>query len=393
MLGETTTQPFADPIESPFGLEMNTDVYFGMDFVDLDNDGDLDLVQSAATDWYLYERGFYYYENIGTSTSPEFSVPEPDDLRPFEMGGQMNYNYPRFADMDGDGDYDMIQTGYQNFYSEYYGSVTWYYRNIGTPETPDFFSIGSIGNIPKYTTNYIFPADMDGDGDMDFIFKGEDFGSDHFYYCENISVPPGLSFKDPVILDFGSENPHEQRMIDWDNDGDLDMIARGASTEGMWLDFYENSGTSTSFNFEVPQEDFLNLKDIFAAHEPIFHIEIEDLDADGDFDIIATTESGLGNGSKFLFYENLSTTTSVNQVPNEEGLSIRISPNPAEEELSISTSETLERIVIFDVSGKEILSILNPANTIDISNLDDGIYLIQTISISGSILSEKFTKI
>jgi hypothetical protein len=71
-----------------------------------------------------------------------------------------------------------------------------------------------------------------------------------------------------------------------------------------------------------------------------------------------------------------------------------ISPNPATSEIFISSTSTLGKLQIIDALGKIILrknEILDLKTTIDISNLNRGIYFIQIDSGRG-IVSKKFIK-
>ena len=78
-------QSFASPVINPFGLTLNSNIsgynyYTGKaQFVDLDDDGDLDLLyetQDIDTSYYSYYSNnvFVYHENIGTSNNPQFSI-------------------------------------------------------------------------------------------------------------------------------------------------------------------------------------------------------------------------------------------------------------------------------------------------------------------------------
>ena len=132
--------------------------------VDGDRDGDLDL---AVGSW---DQGIFYYENVGTSTSPEwqeipgiFGAVEPV-LR----------SAPGFIDVDEDGDPDLVV-------GERLG-VFHYYENVSADSLPvwvagpplfDGIDVGSY-SIPAF-------VDIDGDGDRDLTY-GEYAGNVGLYF-------------------------------------------------------------------------------------------------------------------------------------------------------------------------------------------------------------------
>jgi hypothetical protein len=77
-----------------------------------------------------------YFENTGTATSPVFAAPVAN---PFGLVQTNYYNFPAIADLDDDGDEDIL-------IGEYYGSLQ-YFKNteinigIGENQGEEFFSI------------------------------------------------------------------------------------------------------------------------------------------------------------------------------------------------------------------------------------------------------------
>ncbi|HEY1039399.1 MAG TPA: FG-GAP-like repeat-containing protein, partial [Bacteroidia bacterium] len=141
-------------------------------FVDLDADGDLDLMAGEL------EGGFKYYTNIGTVSAPVFGVPQ---FNPFSLTDIGFKSTPTFADLDNDGDMDMLAGEYNaHFY---------YFRNTGTAQNPSFASV----QIDPFTFTKIACmsapafADLDNDGDSD-VLAGQMYGN--FYFFENICVHP-----------------------------------------------------------------------------------------------------------------------------------------------------------------------------------------------------------
>ena len=80
----------------------------------------------------------------------------------------------------------------------------------------------------------------------------------------------------------------------------------------------------------------------------------------------------------------------IDQLDNIEN-SILLYPNPAINELNISTNNKIEHVKLFNISGRLIRSFGNCKKTIDVSELINGIYFIQ-ISTEEGVFTQKFVK-
>ena len=81
------------------------------------------------------------------------------------------------------------------------------------------------------------------------------------------------------------------------------------------------------------------------------------------------------------------TANGIEQVDKKPGF--QIYPNPAGNELHILSEQTMERIEVYDVTGK--LQISDTYSVVDISGLSQGIYVIKAFNATG-MDTRKFIK-
>jgi len=172
--GTDAAPAFAAPQVNPFGL---TPAYlFAMpEFADIDNDGDLDLFVGEGYG------NMKFYENTGVDTLANFAAPMQN---PFGITPADTFGSPALVDIDHDGDLDL-------FVGEYYGDML-YFENTGSANSPVFAPLvtNPFGLVP--TNDYNLPAfaDLDDDGDEDLLV-GEYYGS--FQYFQNTEINIGIN--------------------------------------------------------------------------------------------------------------------------------------------------------------------------------------------------------
>ncbi|MEO0470156.1 MAG: T9SS type A sorting domain-containing protein [Bacteroidota bacterium] len=286
-------QSFAPPVVGGFGLPTaSLEQYHTL--VDIDGDGDLDLI--VSNDYDLYAPGYTYspfiefVENTGTPNAPTFAAPV---INPFGLSGGTYFMDLNFVDLDNDGDLDVIG-------SSYYGAIS-YQEYIGTNVAPSFAApVANPFGLPD-GTYYSFHSlgDIDGDGDLD-ILRSQYYGE--FVYFENTGTANAPAFAAGIANPFGlpagnySFLYHFPEWVDLDNDGDLDVLASGYAIYGPETVYWENTGTAVAPMFGPTQTNPFNL----SAPSDFHHVSAGDLDNDGDLDVIVSDENGI-----FSFVENI----------------------------------------------------------------------------------------
>lgn len=79
-------------------------------------------------------------------------------------------------------------------------------------------------------------------------------------------------------------------------------------------------------------------------------------------------------------------STNVKDIENTE---LAVFPNPASDVLSIKTTSLISSVKIYDNEGREVFSVNDNFQFIDIANLSKGIYFLKVNSVEGEIATEK----
>lgn len=231
---------------------------------DIDGDGDNDVAASGAD-------SLYWIENHGDDTFSVHAIPST-------LGRTEGVSV---ADMDADGDLDLIASSRNS-------RLSWFEQT-------------AAGQFTEHTisddTHHRFhadPIDFDGDGDLDIVASASSVHQITWYENSNSGV-----FIPHVVADGLVEHPGPLAVADLEGDGDMDIIAGTSLDRGVW--WIVNDG---NWGFTAQQ--------LAEVDETVSSVAVADLDGDGSLDVM-WTQAGLG--TPILWLENPPTANATASVP------------------------------------------------------------------------------
>ncbi len=271
--------------------------------IDTDGDGDKDLLAGHEQCEELY-----FYENMGDKDSAymiDYSNLFPNDVNPANF-----HVFPAgyFEDLDFDGVKDLVVT--PSFEDNYqfkidFAHSNWFYKNEGSDTNPNFVYQKSDkfqGRMMDFGENSVPAiADLDGDGDMDFllaanghwngdVFTGYIIEFDNNGTIENPSFK--ISTKDYInIASLNLINP-KINLVDYDGDSAVDLIYTGMDLQSFkpvsWLLLNQaNAGEPLAFSLDNKQNIQLP-STMTIGDSPTFF----DVDMDGNIDLLIGKKNG-----------------------------------------------------------------------------------------------------
>ncbi len=177
-------------------------------------------------------------------------------------------NAIRQADLDGDGDKDILSG------SGYNGQIAWY-NNDGTGHFSAEKDIASNPGVNHISD--VMAVDMDGDGDLDIVSAAR--------VSNEIALYPNLGdgeFGGKQLLSNQATDAIALAVFDADNDGDPDIVCALASSTNLVV-YIQNNG-NMSFGAQTT---------ISTALYDATCIEAADIDEDGDKDLLVLAAGGI----------------------------------------------------------------------------------------------------
>ena len=302
-------------------------------FVDMDGDGDYDLLAEQP---FSYIR---YYRNEGTKQRPEMRL-AADSLRD-DTGAPIfadRQNIPNVTDIDCDGQLDL-------FLGRVEGTLTRYEAVTAKLDVPRFRFItdrfegieivAQVGSA-RHGANTMYWADVDNDGDDD-LFWG-DFFEPGVLFIRNVATncqAPNLR-TDPVPLMINgvklmTSGYNVPVLVDIDNDKDRDIfvgVLGGAYNPNLTSsDNFYFIEQSAGGQLDLRTTRFIHALDVGTESVPAFG----DLDGDGDVDLLIGNKldpktpssgrlyvfrnTGSRNAPAFALEDTLDLATAFHQAP------------------------------------------------------------------------------
>ncbi|MCF7858847.1 MAG: FG-GAP-like repeat-containing protein [Candidatus Cloacimonetes bacterium] len=242
-------------------------------FADIDGDEDMDMILGNLNE------APYYIENVGSVGNPDFS--EGNNI--FAGISPLDAEMGVCSDLDNDGDLDLITGGFSGLN---------YFENIGSVNLPEFqlvnnfFSDLAVGQNPVPDL-----ADVDDDDDLDIVVGFSENGSVKIYL--NTGSIGNAQYSEDETIEIGDVGLYAYpNFCDLDADNDQDIIV-GRDSYGIV--YFQNNGTPQNGVWEINETMFSGIGVETYWNSP----GICDLNGDGTFDLIFGNAAG-----PLLYYEN-----------------------------------------------------------------------------------------
>ncbi|GAB4022470.1 FG-GAP-like repeat-containing protein [Spirosoma koreense] len=269
---------------------------------DVDGDGQKDLLASPnmstnENQLFDFRASSWFYKNAGTNQKPDFRLVQKDFLQS-DMLDLGEHAAPALADLDGDGDLDLL-VGYGGvgIGQDYRGGV-WQFENKGTAQKPafvlvttDYLGIGSL----KLTSLMPSFVDIDGNGSMDLILIGTGANNLEIRAFVNTAAK-GASVKydlSSAVLwskpeDIGAEDL--PTVTDVDRDGKPDLLV-GKYSYGT-IQYFRNTGTALKPLFQLQNQFFGGFTTDDYVYARARSIVVTDLNGDRKNEIVLAANNG-----------------------------------------------------------------------------------------------------
>lgn len=403
--------------------------------VDVDGDAKKDLIAAPNVSGSENYRSVWYYRNASATNTVDFQFVKNNFLQGdmIEVGQNA---FPVAFDYNADGKKDLLIGTFGYYNNNYLNSKLTLYENTGTISQPAYSLITrDYAGLSTYSLNNVMPTvgDVDKDGDEDILI-GTSSGQIHWLRnTAGSGNPCNFSIFSPNSFSFTTFSAvAAPQLFDIDADGNLDLMI---GTKNGRIAYYKNTGSGTPFvpsfslitNFfgSVDVKGPSNLYGLDGYAVPFFYNDASGLkllvgsisgaifyysvpsDLSTPATVITSALNGysegaqsapcfvdlnndnkrdliLGNaGGGLTYFSSTSTLVSVSGISSDE-LSLKLSlyPNPANDQLTISTAGIYSdhtSVTIYNALGKEILktAFYSELETIPTHDLSKGIYFVK----------------
>ncbi len=327
-------------------LENQSDYMFNFKAIDIDNDTDADLVvhySNSFFDWIVW------YENLdGQGTYGEEILLIEGLVAAYE---------PIIVDIDNDGYLDIVTSTEINGPAK----AIWF-KNLGDVtfgEEQEIFHFDFFQSDQTSITHLEY-IDVNTDNKKDFVVVGynDDFGFFRFW-IENMDNQGNFETTHPLTLidDF----------FDMDNDGDIDILTNNADSV-YWIENIDGLGTFSTQHIVDDNTTFS-----YGSYAAF-------INEDGLLDVIITSPYE----DKIAWYEN-----GVLGIEDNIKNHFNIYPNPTNGKLQINSNNEIVLIEVYNLVGQKVLE---TKAEINLSNLRPGIYFVKIEDNNGFSETHKVIK-
>jgi len=216
-----------------YGLNDKPRAIQGLTTGDLDGDGDLDVMMGNFTT----TDGVGYYRNNGSRTFSRVLRTGLPDTGP-------NYTAVNLADVDHDGDLDVLLVG------EFYGAAYLYRNNGGSFALIQQFTviIGCTGGCGGDNTAF---GDFDNDGDVDLFIPA---GSQKIWLNNGSGSFTAVDDQNSGLT-YALDDTRFPMLLDYDTDGDLDILLTRHDASAILLRNDLNTNNAVRLRINGPVGD------------------------------------------------------------------------------------------------------------------------------------------
>ncbi len=222
---------------------------------DMDGDGDMDVLSSQTV---VSPYRLAWFENDGTGAGWDMHVISIDYPTP-------KCAYP--GDLDDDGDMDVIvaNTSIAN------RCIEWWRNDDGVGDSWTRFTIDEDFGSPMY----VCCADINGDGVLDVVSPSDTDPYQIAWWASSTTPPDSVWEKS--IVSSSVRDGEELFTVDLDQDGDMDILCACPASSSVAVQFWRNDdGVGTAWTFIEVNDHPEGAQSVHAA----------DIDGDNDMDVI-----------------------------------------------------------------------------------------------------------
>lgn len=264
---------------------------------DVDGDGQKDLLASPNVSFnenqeFDFRASGWFYKNAGTNQKPDFQFVRTDFLQN-EMLDLGEHAAPALADLDGDGDMDLL-VGYGGTRTASgYRAGLWQFENKGTTQTPAFVLITTdyLGLMASLALTKVLPAfvDVDANGSTDLVLTANGV---EIRVLLN-AAPKGAAVRYNLATAIRWPTPDLMypgdllTVTDVDRDGKPDVLI--SKTDGI-IQYLRNAGTTANPVFQLQNQNVGGFTSdrLLGARSLV----VADLNGDQKNELLVATNSG-----------------------------------------------------------------------------------------------------